>query len=281
MAKQEALFSLLQRQRAADEPDLFRLMVAQSAVSISTAGIFAAFNRLSEVGGGSEFCLHTELATLYVSSFSPRGAKIASEKLDCIGDLRGRVSGDWVHIREFLQHETLYTEPRLEIFLCDAGNSLWLGKSHAAVITKWSQNASTGTGSAPDPVEKALAEQIARLDALHSEGPEIPIDSFALRYERDDVLVGLLKRLRGPACQICGDTFVTSGGEFYCECHHLEALADGGLDVSSNMLILCPNHHRQFHHGNVAIKCRTADMIIFEIDEREHRCLVGGRRHPS
>ncbi|MCH7667332.1 MAG: HNH endonuclease [Acidobacteria bacterium] len=35
----------------------------------------------------------------------------------------------------------------------------------------------------------------------------------------------------------------------YAEVHHHEELAQGGLDVPSNMLCVCPSCHREVHYG--------------------------------
>ena len=67
----------------------------------------------------------------------------------------------------------------------------------------------------------------------------------------------------------------TKAGEFYSECHHLEGLAAGGLDVSGNILVLCAFHHTQFHHGQVAIKHHDAETLVVEIDGADYVCALG------
>lgn len=110
-----------------------------------------------------------------------------------------------------------------------------------------------------------LKNRIAQLDQENKHNI-IPSVEIALRYERDRRLSRLLKIFRGPNCQICGFSFKTKSGEHYSECHHLEHLASGGLDISKNMLIVCANCHRQFHFGNVKIIEHTTDHIRIDID---------------
>ncbi|MGH8672363.1 MAG: HNH endonuclease, partial [Burkholderiales bacterium] len=31
--------------------------------------------------------------------------------------------------------------------------------------------------------------------------------------------------------------------------HHVAALSEGGADTDDNVVALCPNHHREAHHG--------------------------------
>jgi predicted HNH restriction endonuclease len=51
-------------------------------------------------------------------------------------------------------------------------------------------------------------------------------------------------------CQYC-DTpgFTTSDGNIFLETHHVKPLSEGGPDTLDNVVALCPNHHREAHHG--------------------------------
>ena len=65
---------------------------------------------------------------------------------------------------------------------------------------------------------------------------------------RDNVLV----RANGR-CEWCGESgFPTADGGIYLETHHVIPLSEDGSDTESNVAGLCPNHHREAHHG----KCR-------------------------
>jgi 5-methylcytosine-specific restriction protein A len=51
-------------------------------------------------------------------------------------------------------------------------------------------------------------------------------------------------------CEWCGERgFVTASGGVFLETHHVISLCDGGFDTESNVAALCPNHHREAHHG--------------------------------
>lgn len=99
----------------------------------------------------------------------------------------------------------------------------------------------------------------------------------ARRVERDSALVARLKAIRGSECQICGFNFRKRDGTDYCEVHHLEKLADGGLDVSANCVVLCANCHKRFHYGNVRIFSHTAEKLVVSLDGDIYRCDLGGR----
>ncbi|WP_170319512.1 HNH endonuclease signature motif containing protein [Polyangium spumosum] len=38
-------------------------------------------------------------------------------------------------------------------------------------------------------------------------------------------------------------------GRVFLETHHVIPLAAGGPDTIANVVALCPNHHREAHHG--------------------------------
>jgi 5-methylcytosine-specific restriction protein A len=59
----------------------------------------------------------------------------------------------------------------------------------------------------------------------------------------------VLHRAKG-ACEYCGQRgFAMPNGSTYLETHHIEPLCDGGPDVVSNVIALCPNDHRRAHFG--------------------------------
>ena len=55
----------------------------------------------------------------------------------------------------------------------------------------------------------------------------------------------------GGRCELCGEPapFNKPSGYPYLEIHHVHRLADGGADIPKNAVALCPNCHREAHHG--------------------------------
>ena len=51
--------------------------------------------------------------------------------------------------------------------------------------------------------------------------------------------------------------FIINNNSFYLEIHHVKRLADDGSDRITNAIALCPNCHREFHHGINAGKLKT------------------------
>ena len=65
---------------------------------------------------------------------------------------------------------------------------------------------------------------------------------------RADVRQYVLVRANGK-CEYCGSPgFTTTTGQVYLETHHLVPLSREGPDTVSNVVALCPNHHREAHY---------------------------------
>jgi 5-methylcytosine-specific restriction enzyme A len=89
-------------------------------------------------------------------------------------------------------------------------------------------------------------------------------------WERDyKVRVAVLGRAQG-ICEFCGKSgFMTAGGEVYLETHHVIPLSEGGGDHEGNVVAICPNDHREAHHGERrdAIRDRLLAMLCEMYDE--------------
>ena len=64
-------------------------------------------------------------------------------------------------------------------------------------------------------------------------------------YQRS--IIDQLKKLYHYICQICGYSFESSYGKKYAEAHHIDFFATTHNNNASNIIILCPNHHRIIH----------------------------------
>jgi 5-methylcytosine-specific restriction protein A len=63
----------------------------------------------------------------------------------------------------------------------------------------------------------------------------------------------------GGKCEWCLELgFITADGRVYLETHHIVPLAERGADTERNVVGLCPNHHREAHHGANSSKMRAA-----------------------
>ncbi|MDD4328994.1 MAG: HNH endonuclease [Aliarcobacter sp.] len=89
-------------------------------------------------------------------------------------------------------------------------------------------------------------------------------------YKRNNVLISRIKRERKFKCQICNETIKKSDGSFYIEAAHIIPKKDKGSENKENILILCPNHHKEFDYGKRKIIKHTKQEIVFELNENKH-----------
>lgn len=68
----------------------------------------------------------------------------------------------------------------------------------------------------------------------------------------------VLMRANGK-CEWCAQPgFVMANGSIYLETHHIVPLSENGPDNEANVAALCPNHHREAHHGANGLVMRAA-----------------------
>lgn len=91
------------------------------------------------------------------------------------------------------------------------------------------------------------------------------------RFKRNESLPTLLKIKYDFKCQFCGFTFRKRDGGFYAEVAHIVPLKDGGTDTSTNMLVLCANHHRMLDLAEAQVISRSNDSIEFQINGERYR----------
>lgn len=80
-------------------------------------------------------------------------------------------------------------------------------------------------------------------------------------------------------CQICvalgrpGGAFTKPNGETYAEAHHVVPVSTLQVGALShlNIMVLCPNHHRQAHYGQFDIRRDHSDHWIVAIDGQSLR----------
>ena len=89
-----------------------------------------------------------------------------------------------------------------------------------------------------------------RLASASTKPLRIRVFSFAYKRNPDIVAEALLRA--AGRCERCTNRapFIrASDGSPYLEVHHRKSLADSGDDSLANVLALCPNCHREIHHG--------------------------------
>lgn len=123
----------------------------------------------------------------------------------------------------------------------------------------------------PEIEKKSREEIIKELQAV-TPSASAEIEYKGTRYKRDNRTIAQLKSLRGFKCQICGNYILKRNGKHYIEASHITPKREKGAETPDNILILCPNHHKEFDLGKTHIieEERTKDKVVFEINGKRH-----------
>ena len=116
---------------------------------------------------------------------------------------------------------------------------------------------------------KTKQEIIAELNKLKpTDAEEVIINSKT--YKRDNRTIAQLKILRDFKCQICSTTIKKKDGTYYIEAAHIEPKHKKGRETPDNILLLCPNHHKEFDFGDRKISIHDKDKIHFTLNGQVH-----------
>gem|GEM_PF-4007395 len=84
-----------------------------------------------------------------------------------------------------------------------------------------------------------------------SDTPPDKSEKTASSYKRNAGVIATILRLAGGTCELClaAAPFRRPDGHLYLEVHHVQFLAEGGLDNTKNAVALCPNCHCRCHYS--------------------------------
>ena len=87
-------------------------------------------------------------------------------------------------------------------------------------------------------------------------------------YKRDNKTIAELKIVRGYKCQICSKGILKKNGKLYVEAAHIVPKRQKGVESPANILILCPNHHKEFDFGDKKIIKHNNNLIKFKMNTK-------------
>jgi len=105
-----------------------------------------------------------------------------------------------------------------------------------------------------------------------AEGESRRKEAAGLVFERSpQVRSHVLARAKGE-CEWCGAKgFETRAGSVYLETHHIQPLSEKGSDTVSNVIALCPNHHREAHFGKDAENFKDELLrVVAKLNKSKH-----------
>lgn len=129
---------------------------------------------------------------------------------------------------------------------------------------------------------KTKADILKDLENLQETDPvEIIVNHKT--YKRDNKTVAQIKILRDFKCQICSTTILKKDGSKYVEAAHITAKHKKGREILDNILLLCPNHHKEFDYGKREILNHTENEIEFMLNGQRHniKLTVNGQQRQT
>ncbi|MEX0662796.1 MAG: HNH endonuclease [Balneolaceae bacterium] len=83
------------------------------------------------------------------------------------------------------------------------------------------------------------------------------------QYKRNNKIIAIIKVLRNFKCQICGYSIKKKSGGEYIEAAHIKPKHKKGPEKPENIILLCPNHHKEFDLGDLSIRNHSKENIEF------------------
>lgn len=108
--------------------------------------------------------------------------------------------------------------------------------------------------------ESDLLTRLREIDnAMQRVSPERRDRLVAVSIRKDSKIVCALKAAAGYRCQFsgCSAQITRKDGTSYVEVAHIRPVAKGGQSILGNLLVLCPNHHKEFDLGQLRIARQT------------------------
>jgi len=116
------------------------------------------------------------------------------------------------------------------------------------------------------PKEKQMEYINKKIEELSKEAQNItePKERLVKHKQRFNKLKPWIKKKFNNKCQFCDYTFMQKNGQNYSEVCHIIPWNKSHDDSAENLLVLCPNHHKEFDLGDKKIR----QKIISNIKEK-------------
>jgi len=111
-----------------------------------------------------------------------------------------------------------------------------------------------------------ILKELKKLKTTDSEQITISSKSF----KRDNRTIAQIKILRDFKCQICSESIKKKDGSMYIEAAHIKPKHQKGRETPDNIILLCPNHHKEFDFGNLKVQKHNTQHIEFLLNETLH-----------
>lgn len=108
-------------------------------------------------------------------------------------------------------------------------------------------------------------------ERMQSVIPEKRVSEVEMTLRKDQTIVSLLKQVANYQCQFpdCASMVLTKTGQNYVEVAHVKPVNDGGQSILGNLIVLCPNHHKEFDYGDLQINEQTLSKLSGSLNGRQ------------
>lgn len=106
--------------------------------------------------------------------------------------------------------------------------------------------------------------------------PEKRLKEVERTLRKDKKIVELIKKVNHYKCQFpdCNSLVWTAKGINYVEVAHIKPVKEGGRSVLGNLIVLCPNHHKEFDYGHLIIKEQTPNLLTGQLNGRNFQIEI-------
>jgi predicted restriction endonuclease len=125
-------------------------------------------------------------------------------------------------------------------------------------------------------VKQIKSSHISRENIIHELNNVVETDAETTEvnhriYKRDNKTIAQIKIIRDFKCQICSTSITKRDGSKYIEAAHIEPKHKGGRETVDNILLLCPNHHKEFDFGALSITSHTKTQLEFVLNDKKYK----------
>jgi hypothetical protein len=129
---------------------------------------------------------------------------------------------------------------------------------------KWFSKAkSNNEPTLDDSLNKSVLSVTSQLrllnEVMKNVSPERVKQLVQVTIRNDTTIIKALKKAANYICQFpgCGHQIKKKDGTYYIEVAHISPVKDDGKSILGNLVVLCPNHHKEFDYGERIISEQT------------------------
>jgi len=117
--------------------------------------------------------------------------------------------------------------------------------------------------------KKSLFEKLAELnEKMRNVSPERIEKLVITTIRKDTKIIKALKITTDFTCQFpnCRQRIRKKNGGFYIEVAHIKPVSQNGQSILGNLIVLCPNHHKEFDYGDLKITEQTNKKLSGQLN---------------